>query len=144
MLPCNLYYSRILHIDFFPWCIWKTSPFWGNRWQCTCYDSPELQHVIIIIYITPAIIKGACSDPLTHPSNFFFSKWYVQNLYSLGESSEKLSWKLENVVTTIIYKTQSNINTAFKQDTHLHFFSSWMIYWLECDHICQLKKNSFS
>ncbi len=43
---------------------------------------------------------------------FLCVKFYVQSQCSLGEISEKPSWKLENVVSTI-YKTTSNINIIF-------------------------------
>ncbi len=39
-------------------------------------------------------------------------KFDAQTRCSLGEISEKPSWKLQNVVSTI-YKTISNINTVF-------------------------------
>ncbi len=45
-------------------------------------------------------------------------KFYAQSRCSLEEISEKPSWKLENVVSTI-YKIISNINIVY-----LHFFTT--------------------
>ncbi len=46
--------------------------------------------------------------------NFFF-KWQVQNLCSLGEISEKPSWKGEIMILTTFYKTISNFSIVFLQ-----------------------------
>ena len=74
-------------------------------------------------------------------------KCYAHSRYSLGEISEKPSWKLENMVATI-YKTISNINIVFlnllTNQTHIcNFFYHGWCFGIKSDHICQLKKIHF-
>ena len=73
-------------------------------------------------------------------------KFDAQTRCSLGEISEKPSWKLENMVSTI-YKTISNISTvfsiAYKWDSYLQFFHHGWCVGRKSDHICQFKENFF-
>ena len=73
-------------------------------------------------------IYNDCSDSQSHPPTFFkhhgdfgtrswvmFRRlyvWYAMKICKFRRNYEKLSWKLENVVTTI-YKTISNIIIVF-------------------------------
>ncbi len=46
--------------------------------------------------------------------------YIIVKVCALGEISEKLSWKLENVVSTI-YKTISNINIVFSNYLQIRY-----------------------
>ncbi len=62
LLPCNLYYARILHIYFSPWCIGKISPFWGNRRRRTYCEYRELLVIPLVIQFVPLMILTALCD----------------------------------------------------------------------------------
>ncbi len=62
----------------------------------------------------------------------FMCEIYTQSRCSLEEISEKPSWKLENMASTI-HKTISNINIVFSNCLQMRYivaiFSPWMMFW---------------